>query len=125
MLLHRDIALNEISHGRGRDAQQVFRRCVDQFLGGSERWGELAKEHGTIHGEMQIMRAVHRINVKRTFTCQELPVRDYAALIIDQYIVIIAAEDIDMGRHIHQMPGIRHHVAEVDRPPEVPVLGNW
>jgi len=36
----------------------------------------LAKEHGTIHGEMQIMRAVHRLSVKRTFgdlACVQVP----------------------------------------------------
>jgi hypothetical protein len=41
-----------------------------------------------------------------------LAVHDDRLLVVDDDVTIVAAQHVDMGRHVHEMAGIRHEVAQ-------------
>ena len=67
MLFHRDIAFDEIRHGRRGHPEQIVRRGVDQLLRRLDGGGVLAQEHGAVDGEMIIVGPIGRVQIQRPF----------------------------------------------------------
>ena len=112
MLLHREIALDEIGHRRRRDAQQFLGRGVDQLLRRGDGRRVLAEEHGAVDDEVMVVAAVHRIDVEGALARQVLAVDHDGLLVVDDDVAIVAAQHVDMGRHVHEMARIGHEVAQ-------------
>ncbi len=121
MLLHRDIALDEVGHRRRGNAQQLFRRGVDQFLRRHDRRRVLAHEHRAVDHEVMVVGAIERIDVHRPFARQILAVDGHRLLIIDDDVAIVAAQHIDMGRHMDQVAGLGHQLAQPVARPKRPL----
>ena len=77
----------------------------------------LAEEHRPVDGEVVVVGAVERVDVHRPLAGQELAVGDDRLLVVDQHVAVVAAEHVDVGGHVDQVPGIRHQIAQpVARP---------
>ena len=61
---------------------------------------------------MIVMGAVHGVDVHRAFSLQELAVSHRGFLIVDDNVAVIAAQHIDMGRHVDQMATFRHQITQ-------------
>ena len=69
---------------------------VDRFHCGAE----LAKEHCAVQLEMVIVGAIHRVEIHRAVVLPIQQVGVDASVVTSNHILVVAAQDIDMGRHV-------------------------
>jgi hypothetical protein len=62
---------------------------------------------------VQVVVAIHRVDVERPLALEELAVGDDGPLVVDNDVSIVAAQHVDVRRHVHQMARVRHQVAQV------------
>ncbi len=63
-----------VRHRRRLDGQQLGGELAGEFVGGLERGPRIALEHRRIHHEVQVVRAVQRIEVQRALPFDEPPI---------------------------------------------------
>ena len=107
-----NIALEEIGHGRRGDAQQLLGHGLDQLVGGGDGGRVLAEEHRTIGGEVVIVDPVARVKIHRPGAVVELAVRDDRLLVPVHRVAVVAALDVDVGGHVHQVAHVGGHLAQ-------------
>ncbi len=78
-----------------------------------ERRLELAEEHRAVELEVVVVAAVERVEVERPLALEELAVGRDRLLVPDDDVVVVAAEHVDVGRHVQQVAGIGHEVAQL------------
>ena len=61
---------------------------------------------------MQVVRAVQRVEVQRTFALDESPIRLNRRQIGHHRVAVVAAQHIDVAGHVLQMTGVGHQTAE-------------
>ncbi len=106
------IALEEIGHGWRGDAQQRVGHGLNQLVRGGDGGGVLAKEHRAIGGEVVIVDAVAGVEVHCAGAVIEFAVGDAGFLVPVHRVAIVAALDVDMRRHVHQMAHVRGNLAQ-------------
>jgi hypothetical protein len=68
-----------------------------------------------------VVGAVERIDVERSLAGQELAVGDDGLLVVDQHVAVVAAEHVDVGRHVDEVAGVGHQVAQPVARPQGPL----
>ena len=112
VLLHRQIAFEEIRHRRRLNPQHGFRNRRDQFLGRRDRRRVLAEEHRAIDREMEIVDDIDQVDAGIVGVGEKLAVGLQRLLIIDQHVAVMPAQHVEMRRHVDEVAGIRHDVAQ-------------
>ena len=102
-----NVALEEIRHGRRGNAQHRLGHGLDQFVGGGDGGRVLAEEHRAVGGEVVIVHAVAGVEIHRPGAVVELAVRDDRLLVPVHRVAVVAALDVDVGGHVHQVAHVR------------------
>ncbi len=110
--VHRHERFEPVRHRRGFDPQQLCRNRRDQFVRRADRFLIVAEKHRAVELEMVIVGTIGRVEVERALAFEVLAVGHDGVGVVGHDIVILAAEHVDMGRHMLQMPGIRDQPAQ-------------
>lgn len=112
MYPQRDEGLQPVGHRWGIDGQQLRDQLCRQIVGGAQRDAGLPAEHRGVDHEVQIVRAVERIEVQRPRVFDELAVGGLGGQVGLHRAAVIAAEHVEVAGHVLQMPGVGHQSAQ-------------
>ena len=101
-----------VGHGRRFHAQQFFGNGGRHFLSRFESRAILAKEHGAVGLEMIVMAAVEGIEIDGAFAGQVFLVGDGGLAVAVNHLFVMAAENINVGRHVYEMARIGNEAAQ-------------
>ena len=107
-----NVALEEIGHRRRGNAQHRLGHGLDQLVGGGDGRRVLAEEHRAISGEMVVVHPVAGVEVHRPGAVVELAVSDDRFLVPVHRVAVVAALDVDVGRHVHQVAHVGADLAQ-------------
>ena len=85
---------------------------VAQLIGGFQGRSVLAEEHRRIEFEVVVVAAVEGVEIDRPFLFQVFAVGLDRPAVGDHGAAVIAAEHVDVRRHMAQVSGVRHQVAQ-------------
>ena len=101
-----------VGHRRRLDRQQFRRKLTGEFVRGIERGARIAFEHRGIHHEVQIVRAIQRVEVQRSLAVDETPINLYRRQIRHHRVAVVAAQHVDVAWHVQQMARVGHQIAQ-------------
>ena len=99
------------------------RQRRDHLVRRLERRLELAEEHRAVELEVVVVAAVERVEVDRPLAREVLAVGDDRALVPVDDVAVVAAQHVDVRRHVQQVAGVGHEVAQLRRRPAAPAPG--
>ena len=106
-----DERLEPVRHrGRGH-RQRLGSQLCGQLVGGLQSDAGLAAEHRRVDDEMQVVGSVERIEVQRALTFDEPAVGLDGGQVGGHRAVVVAAQHVDVGRHVLQVTGVGHESA--------------
>ena len=73
---------------------------------------ELPLEHRGVDHEVQVVRAVQRVEVQRPFAFDEPSISLHRRQIRHHRVAVVTAQHVDMGGHVLQVAGIGHQAAQ-------------
>ena len=82
----------------------------DQFLRSLERRTRLTKKHRAVNLEVVVVAAVQRVEVERPGSLEVLVIGQDRAVVARHHVVVVAAQHVDVRRHVLQVAGVRHQV---------------
>ena len=112
VLLHRQIAFEEIRHRRRRNAQHRLRNRGDQFLGQGDCGLVLAEKHRAVDREVEIVDDVDQVDARIVRISEEPAVGRQRLLVIEQNVIVVPAQHVEMRRHVDEVTGIGDDLAQ-------------
>ena len=109
---HRHEALEPVRHGRDLHPQQVLGDRRGQLVRSLQGGLRLAEEHRAVDLEVVVVRPVQRVEVHPAPAGPELLVGLDRGVVGRHDARIVAAQHVQMRRHVPQVARVRHQVAE-------------
>ena len=112
MLFHRHESLEPIGHRRALDPQQLLGQIGDHLVCRLECRLVLAEEHRAIEPEVIVVAPIERIEILRPPLLEEFAVAGDGPAVPVAYILVVAAQHVDVGRHVHEVARIGNDGAQ-------------
>ena len=116
---HRDEALEPVGHRRHLDAKELLAEHRLERAGRLERDLPLGAEHRAVDAEVVVVRAVELIEADVAGVRGVAVVGGDRRVVVGHYAGVVAAEHVDVCRHVQQVPGVgdqrAQHVGRAQR----------
>ena len=122
MQAHRHEPLQPVGLSRPRCAAAT-RAGSPQLVGRLQRRLELAEEHRAVDREVVVVAAVDGVEVVRAREREVAAVGARGGLVPDHHVAVVAAQHVDVGRHVHEVAGVGDERRAAGRPPAAPAPG--
>ena len=111
--LHRHEALQPVRHRRALHPEHGLRNDIQDALGGPHRGSVLSEEHRTVEHEVVVVRERHRVpDPGLAVAPEQLVVGGARARIPVDRRLVVPALDVDVSRHVQQVAGVGHQIAQ-------------
>ena len=110
--LHRREPLQPVRHRRDLHPEQFLRNRRRELVRGLQGGPRVAQEHRAVELEVVVVRSVQGVEVHRARARTELLVGGDRGGVGGHHAPVVAAQHVEMGRHMPQMARIRHQVAQ-------------
>ena len=107
-----NVAFEEVGHRRRGDAQHRLGHGLDQLVGRGNGGRVLAEEHRAVGSEVVIVDPVAGVEIHRPGALVELAVRDDRLLVPVHRVAVVAALDVDVGGHVHEVAHVGGQLAQ-------------
>ena len=112
VLLDSNEAFEQVGHRRRGDAQHRLRHGLDQLVGRGNGRRILPEEHRAIRNEMVVVDPVGRVEIQRPSALVVLAVSDGCFLVPQHHVLVVAALDVDVAGHVHEVAHVGGEFAQ-------------
>ncbi|OPZ50356.1 MAG: hypothetical protein BWY91_02869 [bacterium ADurb.BinA028] len=120
---HRHEALQPVGHRRQLHAQQLLRDRRFELIDRGESRPLLPEEQSAVDLEVQVVRPIKRVEVQRPPLGNKRRVGRDRGTVRRDHPAVVTAQHIKVGRHVLQMPRVRHQSSEQVRDRQRPLGG--
>ena len=110
VLVDRHEALQPVGQRRVVGAEEPGRQGLHHLGGGLGGRAVLAQEHRPVRLEVVVVAAVQGVEVRRALVLQVPAVGDDRGVVAGHHVLVVAAQHVDVGGHVDQVPGVGDQV---------------